>query len=92
MKNIVEKMAMMYLATGILMSNVDNYQKADKTKEETPPEDPVQTNLMQLKKYQKRKTIQGLKEFKIDGIEVWALNEKNAMRKIDKIKQELGIS
>ena len=35
------------------------------------------------------KKKQGLKEFNIDGIRLLALNEKNAMRKATRIKQEL---
>jgi hypothetical protein len=41
---------------------------------------------IRLKKALKRKKQHGLKEYNIDGIKIWALNEKNAMRKIKKFK------
>jgi len=59
-------------------------------KEELTPEELAQIERVRLQKALERKKQQGLKEFNIDGIRIWALNEKNAVRKVGKLKQELS--
>jgi hypothetical protein len=40
----------------------------------------------QDRRFQKQIPEKGLRKWNIDGIEVWAINEKNAIRKITKLK------
>lgn len=86
MKKIAQLM-MMFAAMGAMMPDSfggRNYR------EELTPEELAQIERVREQKALERKKQQGLKEFNIDGIKIWALNEKNAIRKAGKLRQKLS--
>ena len=81
------QLMMMFAAMGAMMPDLHgghNYR------EELTPEELAEIESARKRKALERRKQQGLKEFNIDGIKIWALNEKNAVRKVGKLKQELS--
>lgn len=86
MRNSAYNRLMMFTLMGMIFDpslghSNDNYELSDEEKE----------HLKKQFQYNKKKLMlnKGLKEFTIDNITVIALNEKNAIRKIAKIKREI---
>ena len=86
MKKMAQLM-MMFAAMGAMMP--DSFS-GHNYKEELTPEELEEIERVRRQNALKRKKKQGMKEFNIDGIKIWALNEKNAVRKVSKLKQELS--
>lgn len=56
-------------------------------KEDKPELSKRERELKEMEETKRIRANQGLKEFVIDGYAVMALNEKNALRKVNKLKE-----
>jgi len=56
-------------------------------KEDKPELSKRQRELKEMEETKRIRANQGLKEFVIDGYAVMALNEKNALKKVNKLKE-----
>ena len=86
----MKKMAQLMMMFAAMGAMIPDSFSGHNYREELTPEELAEIERVRLQKALERKKQQGLKEFNIDGIRIWALNEKNAVRKVGKLKQELS--